>query len=368
MRFGCRDNRTRLGILIAQLGTPEAPTAKALRPYLKQFLSDRRVIELNPFYWWFILNGIVLRTRPRKSAKAYGRIWTDQGSPLLLTTTSQANKLKSRLENSVDLEVVVAMRYGNPSINQALKELTDKKCNRIVVVPMYPQYAAATTASVYDDLFAELVKYRYVPTLRIVEPFYRHPLYIKAVAEKVRDYDQKTKQATQKFMFSYHGIPFRYAANGDPYCCQCVATTTLLRKELNMPTDRLLHTYQSRFGKEPWLTPYTDETVSELAKQGIKRIAVACPGFVADCLETLDEIGNELSEQFHEEGGERLELIPCVNDSETFIDCLEDLVRNTASDWIDIKAYDRADLCAPCPSGVVTNGCHSTADCCEKAA
>lgn len=342
--FGCRSYSHKVGVLVAQLGTPEAPTAKALRPYLKQFLSDERVIEFNRPAWWLILNGIILNTRPAQSARKYARIWRKDGSPLLKITEDQTKKLDERIPNAL---VRFGMRYGSPSIESVLEQMIEEGCNRIVLLPMYPQYAAATSASVYDAVFPQLLKHRWVPTVRVVEPFFDHPLYVEALAQTINE-DLEAHPQTERLVLSYHGVPKRYIKNGDPYCCMCVHTTELLKTKVKLPP---IHTYQSRFGREPWLEPYTDEKIRALAESGVKRIAVSCPGFTTDCLETLDEIGNEAREDFEKHGGEELRLIPCLNSDSRFIDCLETVVRDTAGTWLD--DLDRASvLCRmDCPAG-----------------
>lgn len=309
-------------ILIAQLGTPEAPTAKAVRPYLREFLSDPRVIEANRILWWFVLNCIVLVTRPKRSARLYKRIWTENGSPLLLLTKNFTAKLAKRL-GRFNTQVVYAMRYGKPSIKSALDQLEKSGCKSITLVPMYPQYSATTTASTYDAFFAEVLKRRWVPTVSVVPPYFDHPEFIKAQAAIINNGLRSLSKPTERLVLSYHGIPRRYIVAGDPYCCMCTATTERLLPLLEIEPHKVIHTYQSRFGREPWLEPYTDQTIEKLAREGIKSIAVACPGFTTDCLETLDEIGNEGKHQFIEAGGEELQLIPCLNDSDVWVEALE---------------------------------------------
>lgn len=346
--FGCRDHSDRVGVLLAQVGTPDAPTAPALRRYLKQFLSDPRVIEVNRYLWWIILNGIILQLRPKRSAKLYARVWEKDGSPLLRITAKQTEKLQARFGQSAQVEF--GMRCGNPSLESQLDKLIDGGCTRIVLVPMFPQYAAATTASAYDAIFPHLLKRRWVPTLKVVEPFFAHPLYIQALAECVGEFYEQANPRPERLLVSYHGVPTKYVLKGDPYCCMCTETTALLRKVVALGRDELIQTFQSRFGNDPWLTPATDKTVEKLAEDGVKRLAVVCPAFVADCLETLDEIGNEANHLFKEHGGEELKLVPCVNDRETFIDCLEAVVRETGGSWFE---EDKARVCGNavvCPS------------------
>jgi len=248
------------------------------------------------------------------------------------------------------------MRYGSPSIESAVEKLVSNGCTKIVLLPMYPQYAAPTTASVYDAFFPALLKRRWVPTVKVVEPFFRHPLYIEAVCEGIEESLRSLGSKADKVILSYHGMPKEYVEKGDSYCCMCTATTSLIEQRLSLEKGRLMHTFQSRFGKAPWLTPYTDETFETLAKAGAKSLVVACPGFVADCLETIDEIGNEGLHQFKSGGGESLTLVPCVNDSVKFISCLEAVVMETAGPWLVTKnCQDNCDskICGQsCPSGL----------------
>jgi protoporphyrin/coproporphyrin ferrochelatase len=354
--YGCRGYHDKLGVLVAQLGTPDAPTKSALKRYLREFLSDRRVIEVPRILWWFILNCIILQTRPKKSAANYARVWDENGSPLLRITRSQTIKLAERLrKRDSAIEVCFGMRYGNPSMSSAVEELIKKGCTRIVLLPMYPQYAAPTTASVYDAFFPAILNRRWVPSVKVVDPFFRHPLYIDALKQGIEQYYRTAAAKPDRLMLSYHGMPKQYVKKGDPYCCMCVETTQRVKAALQIDTGDIIHSYQSRFGREPWLTPYTDETFESLGKSGVKHLAVACPGFVADCLETIDEIGTEGGEQFKEAGGESLTLIPCVNDSERFIDCLEAVVKETAGDWlVSASESSNCDICEKlvCPAGV----------------
>ncbi len=353
MKFGCRGNQDKIGILLAQLGTPEAPTKKALRPYLKQFLSDPRVIEANRALWWVILNGLVLNTRPKRSARLYKRIWTEKGSPLLVITKSQNDKLQQTMKARFGslVEVDYGMRYGQPSLEAGLDRLREKGCARIFVFPMYPQYSATTSASTYDAIFLHLLKLRWVPTLRVAAPYYNDTRYLQALAAVTNEGLKKLDYKPEKLVFSYHGVPRRYIVAGDPYCCMCTETTRAICGKLDIPEKDIIHTFQSRFGKEPWLEPYTDETIAGLADSGIKDIAVACPGFTTDCLETLDEIGNEGTHLFQEHGGERLSLIPCLNDHPAWIAAMEAIIVDEISSWVDLSKEDRASCAVRCPSG-----------------
>lgn len=339
-RFGCRGYEEKIGVLISQLGTPDAPTPGALRRYLRQFLSDRRVIEVNPIVWWPLLNGIILNTRPRRSARLYARIWKAEGSPLLLTTNSQAQGVLERLlDRCPGLEVAVGMRYGEPSNEAALDDLMARGCRRIVVFPMYPQYAAATTGSTCDAVFRHLMKQRWVPSVRVAPPYFRHPRYLQAQAQVINEALARMEPRPERLILSYHGVPEACVEQGDPYCCMCSETTEGLMPLISMPREQVLHTYQSRFGRDPWLTPYTDETIEGLATQGIKHIAVACPGFTADCLETLDEIGNEAREAFCAKGGETLRLISCLNDHPAWLDAMAQLVWDEIGSWVADRSH-----------------------------
>jgi ferrochelatase len=243
------------------------------------------------------------------------------------------------------IEVVFGMRYGSPSLEKGLDELRARGCARILLFPMYPQYAAATTGSTYDAVFKHLLKERWVPTLRVAEPYYRHPLYVKSLATTINDFYRQASVRPERLVLSYHGIPEKYVTKGDPYCCQCNETTEALYPWLQVPREEVVYTYQSRFGKDPWLRPYTDKTVEMLGDQGIKHLAVACPGFTADCLETLDEVGNEALEQFHEHGGETLKLIPCLNDAPIWIDAMSRIIQEEISSWV---TNARRDIAAGC--------------------
>jgi len=327
----------RIGILVAQLGTPDAPTTAAVRRYLRQFLSDRRVVDLNPALWWLILNGIVLVTRPKKSAELYQKVWTENGSPLLVTSRNQAAGLQQRLQNltsAVEVRVELAMRYGNPSTSFALARLRTWGADSLLLFPMYPQYSAATTASTYDDLFRELSLLRFVPTLRVVPPYYVDSHYIDSLARTVRDRIARMTSPPEKILLSFHGIPKRYATLGDPYPDHCMATAKALAAAMAWKDDDYLVTFQSRFGRESWLQPYTDVTLKELGSQGMKNILVLCPGFTTDCLETIDEIGNLGQEQFHSTGGGQLHLVECLNESADWLDAMASIARRELDGWI----------------------------------
>jgi ferrochelatase len=348
--FGCRGSQDKVGVLLAQLGTPDAPTPKALRRYLRQFLSDPRVIEVNRVLWWLLLNCIILVTRPKRSARLYKRIWGVDGSPLLTITKKQAEGVLERLRReSPHVEVEFGMRYGSPSLESAVDRLIAKGCSKILLFPMYPQYAAATTASTYDAVFPHLLKQRWVPTLRVAEPYYAHPRYVKAQAEIINQHLATLGWTPDRLVLSYHGVPQRYVAKGDPYCCQCVETTAALLPHLTINKESVVHTFQSRFGREPWLNPYTDETLEELGHQGIKKLAIVAPGFTADCLETLDELGNEGREQFEEAGGEHYSAIPCLNDHPAWLDGMASIISEELGSWLNGEARCVSDCQITCP-------------------
>ena len=330
-----------IGVVVAQLGTPDAPTAKALRPYLRQFLSDMRVIDYSPFIWQPILRGIILNTRPRKSARLYQRVWLDEGSPLLVYTQKQAEGLQARLDDS--FRVVVGMTYGNPSIKDAIRGLEEEGIDRIVVLSMFPQYASTTTASIYDTAYTAAAgrrcplfreRKRFIPTLRFVPPYYDHPGYITALAERVQAAVAANGEP-EHYVFSFHGNPARYTTTGDPYRDQCAETARLLAEYLSLPDERWTLSFQSQFGPEDWLQPYTEDVLEELGEKGTESVLVTCPGFIADCLETLDEIDNEGREMFEEAGGGHFIYAPCLNDHAGFLDTLAEIVLRESAGWVE---------------------------------
>lgn len=324
----------KIGVLITNLGTPQAPTKQALRPYLKQFLSDPRVVEVPKLIWWFILNGIILNFRPKRSAAAYATVWVDEGSPLLVHTKNQAKGLTDRFKQHWGDEVIVdyAMRYGQPSIESTIDKMLNAGARKIVVLPLYPQYCASTSGSTFDAVAADFTKRRWLPELRFINQYTDHQPYINAVAESISQYWEKFGKA-DKLVFSYHGIPKRYLLNGDPYHCQCYKTTRLVAERLGLEKDEYMTTFQSRFGREEWLKPYTDETLKSLPSQGVKTLQVICPGFSSDCLETIEEIGEENCEYFMENGGESFGYIPSLNDSESHLDMLYGLLNEHMHGW-----------------------------------
>jgi len=321
-----------LGVLLIQLGTPDAPTPQALRPYLRQFLSDRRVIDVPPWKWWFILHLFILRFRPARSAAKYQRIWDPKtGSPLLHWTRRQAELLQNEFS---DIPVSFGMQIGKPALAEALNEMIRIGVERLIVLPMYPQYSATTTASAMDCLFHHLMKERRVPALRIVPPYYRHRAYLDAVAAVIRDDLARLSWQPQHFLLSFHGIPKRYARAGDPYATHVKRTTAELLPRLGWLPGSWTQTFQSLFGREIWLKPYTEDKLRQLAAAGAKRVYVAMPGFTADCLETLDEIGNEARETFQHAGGEQLRACPCLNDHPRWIEAMKTMITEEGRGWI----------------------------------
>jgi protoporphyrin/coproporphyrin ferrochelatase len=308
----------KIGVLLVNLGTPDAADAESVRRYLKEFLSDPRVIEDQGLVWQAVLNGIILRIRPRRKARDYAKIWNQEKneSPLKTITRSQAEKLGSTLEPlGPHLKVDWAMRYGNPSIAARLGELVARGCERILVIPLYPQYCAATTATVGDEVFRVLAGLRYQPSIRIAPPYYNDPVYIEALGSSISAELRQLDFDPEVVLASFHGVPQAYVDNGDPYYAHCVETMRLLRAELKLDEAKLRMTFQSRFGRAKWLEPATDKTVRQLAKQGVKSIAIVTPGFSADCLETLEEIAVENAHLFKKHGGKNFAAIPCLNDS-----------------------------------------------------
>ena len=319
------------GILLINLGTPDSPSPGDVKRYLKEFLWDPRVVEMPRALWWPILNGVILTTRPRRSAQAYARIWKEEGSPLLVHTLAQAKALQQLMGG--EMKVVAAMRYGNPSISSGLKELQSAGCRRILVFPLYPQYSATTTASAFDAVVNALKRQRVIPELRLLNQYYDDPGYIQALAESIRTY-QAEHGKPDKLVFSYHGLPQRYADAGDPYALQCEETSRSLAKALELNDEDWKHSYQSRMGREPWLAPSTSDSLRELAGSGCRHVQIACPGFAADCLETLEEIAMENREIFLGAGGEKYEYIPCLNESEAHMQALAELAGRYLGGWL----------------------------------
>jgi len=328
----------RIGVLLINLGTPDTADAKGVRVYLKEFLSDPRVIEDQGLVWKLVLNGIILRTRPRAKALDYRKIWNTgrNESPLKTITRSQSEKLAVALAECGNVVVDWAMRYGNPSIRSGIEALTGQGCDRILAVPLYPQYSASTSATVCDEVFRVLASLRAQPTLRVMPPYYDDPAYIEALAVSISAHLTTLPFEPEVIVASFHGMPKDYVDRGDPYQRHCAATTEALRRRLGMDQSKLLLTFQSRFGKGEWLQPYTDETMRRLAKEGVRCIAVVTPGFAADCLETLEEIAQENSSIFKRNGGQQFATIPCLNDSEPGLQVIRQLVVRELQGWIGL--------------------------------
>jgi protoporphyrin/coproporphyrin ferrochelatase len=326
----------RIGVLLVNLGTPDSADTRGVRVYLKEFLSDLRVIENQGILWKLALNGIILNTRPRRKARDYRKIWNAEKneSPLKTITRAQAEKLGEAIADHDHVIVDWAMRYGNPSIRARIDALTALGCDRLLVAPLYPQYSAATSATVCDEVFRALAKMRAQPTLRVTPPYYDDPDYIEALAVSIDAHLKTLAFQPEIVVASFHGMPQKYIDQGDPYYAQCVATTEALRKRMGLDAAKLLLTFQSRFGFDEWLQPYTDKTIEQLAKDGVRRIAVVTPGFSADCLETLEEIAQENAEIFAHAGGEQFCAIPCLNDSDAGMDVLRRLVLRELQGWI----------------------------------
>ena len=323
----------RTAVLLVNLGTPDAPTAPALRRYLAEFLSDPRVVEIPKVLWWLILHGIILRTRPARSAAKYASVWMPEGSPLAVWTHRQAAAVSELLATrGHQVTVRPAMRYGNPSLPDTLDALRAEGVTRVLVIPLYPQYAAATTASVVDKVLLWANKTRRLPEFRFVSEYHDDPNYIDALAQQLQAH-WAAKGRGDKLVLSFHGVPERSLLLGDPYHCQCHKTARLLADRLGLAADDVRVTFQSRFGKAKWLQPYTEPTLQELAAAGVKRVDVMCPGFVADCLETLEEIAQEARHAFIAAGGQAFSYVPCMNDNPSWIDALAGLAEKHLQGW-----------------------------------
>jgi protoporphyrin/coproporphyrin ferrochelatase len=334
----------RTAVLYCNLGTPDAPTAPALRSYLAQFLGDSRVVEIPKPIWWLILHGIILRTRPAKSAAKYASVWTPEGSPLMVWTQKQAALLKGFLgEQGHQVDVRVAMTYGNPGVAQELNKLKAEGFTRILVLPAYPQYSGTTTAALFDAIYKWAERTRYVPELRFVNHFHDDPGYINALATTVRKHWQTNGQPDQLVM-SFHGVPERTLHLGDPYHCECHKTGRLLAEALGLGKHQYTITFQSRFGKAKWLQPYTEPTLVAMAQAGTKKVDVVCPGFTGDCLETLEEINMEAREAFLHAGGTEFSYIPCLNDDLDWVRALTAIATQHLAGWPTQTAPDAAAL------------------------
>ena len=325
----------RVGVLLVNLGTPDATDYWSMRRYLSEFLSDRRVIEENPVKWWLVLNLIILTFRPSRKGRDYDKIWNRERNESFLKTItrSQSDKLAAAMAGETRIVVDWAMRYGNPSIKSRLEALQAQGCDRILVVPLYPQYAAATTATVADKAFEALMQMRWQPAVRIAPAYFDNPVYIEALATSLQASLAKLPFKPEVILASFHGMPEEYLRKGDPYYCQCAATARLLRERLKLDEHQLMMTFQSRFGPAEWLKPYTDKTVEALAQRGIKNLAVITPGFSSDCLETLEEIAMENAGIFKEYGGENFAAIPCLNDSAEGMAVIRDVVARELQGW-----------------------------------
>jgi ferrochelatase len=324
---------SRSAIVLVNLGTPDAPTAGAVRPYLKQFLSDPRVVEIPKAVWWFILNGVILPFRSKQSAHKYAAIWTKEGSPLLTHTLKQAMLLRGALgERGHDVEVVAAMRYGNPSLRSVLEKLKADGCQRVLVLPAYPQFSGTTTASIYDAVFDHYKTVRNIPELRLVRNYHDDPGYFEALRQSVQKH-WESHGRPDKLVMSFHGVPKRTLLLGDPYHCECHKTARLLATALGLTQDQYLVTFQSRFGKAEWLQPYTAPTMQKLAKEGVKRVDVICPGFTSDCLETLEEIDMEVRTDFITAGGSAYHYIPCLNEAPAWVAAMATLAERHMQGW-----------------------------------
>jgi len=351
--------REKIGVLLIALGTPDSPDYWDMRRYLKEFLSDQRVIEVNPILWKILLNVVILTKRPFSSGEAYRSIWNNERneSPLRTITREQTEKLGARLGETFGGEVVVeyGMRYGNPTTASKIEALQDQGCQRIVIFPLYPQYAAATTGTACDHAFRALMKIRWQPAVRTVPAYHDHQGYIDALANTVHRHLASLDWEPDVLVTSFHGVPKRYLLAGDPYHCQCQKTARLLRETLGWPEEKLQIAFQSLFGREEWLRPYTVEHVATLAKQGKKKIAMIAPGFSADCVETLEEIQEEIKEAFEEAGGEQFAYIPCLNADDEHIDVLADIVAQNLAGWVGTsEGTDR--LQEPGPSLAAVSG------------
>jgi len=326
----------KVGILLTNLGTPQAPEKKALRTYLKQFLSDPRVVEVPRLLWWLILNGVILNIRPARSAAAYSTVWTERGSPLLFHTRDQSEAMQQRMTALAGDKVIVdfAMRYGEPGIPDVLQSMLARGVRKLLVLPLYPQYSGATGGSTFDAIAQDFTRRRWLPELRFVSHYHDHPAYIAALADSIRAFRAEHGTA-DKLMFSYHGEPQKYLDKGDPYHCECLKTSRLVAEALGLDKEEYFSAFQSRFGREEWLKPYTDETLKAFPEQGVKSVQVICPGFSADCLETLEEIAVENRDYFLEAGGQRFEYIPCLNATDGHIDALQAIAGDHLGNWLD---------------------------------
>ena len=328
----------KIGVLLTNLGTPQAPTAKALKPFLKQFLWDPRVVEAPRPIWWLILNGIILNTRPKRSAVAYSSVWTERGSPLLGHLEDQVAGINERLISQFGDKFIVrgAMRYGIPAISDVLEEMFDAGMQKLMVFPLYPQYAGPTTGSTFDAVTAELIHRRWLPSFRFLNAYHDDPRYIEAISSSIKAHWSNHGRA-DRLLLSYHGMPKRYLMEGDPYHCQCHRTSRLVAESLSLSEGEYITTFQSRVGRQEWLQPYTDDTLKLLPKEGVESVQIICPGFSADCLETIEEIGIENREYFVKNGGTRYEYIRCLNSLPKHLDALTELLIEQLGEWVNAE-------------------------------
>jgi ferrochelatase len=350
------DQPAPLGVLLSNIGSPAAPTAAALRPYLAQFLGDRRIIELPRWLWLPVLHGVILNTRPARSARLYQNIWTEEGAPLLVMSRRQAEGLRQRLAARSPVPVVVrlGMRYGSPSIAAGLRELWEAGARRVLVFPLFPQYSATTTASVFDAVFEELTRWRWLPELRTVGGYHRHPGYIAALADSLREH-WAGHGAPGRLLFSFHGLPQSYAIKGDPYLNECRETARWVAEALSLKETEWAVSFQSRLGPVEWLRPYTDETLAQWGRAGVRDVHVVAPGFAADCLETLDELGRENKHIFESAGGVGYHYIPALNDRPQHLDMLADITLNHLQGWEAMPdPHRRLALTVAGPSAIAT--------------
>lgn len=324
------------GVILANLGTPSSVETSSVRQFLRQFLSDPRVVELPKPLWWLILNGVILVIRPSKSAEAYREVWTDEGSPLMVNAQAQVVRLQESLQSRdiANVQVRCAMRYGEPSLTRVMNEFGSLGIDRVVIVPMYPQYSGSTIGSVFDDVGACMARLRRVPAIRFINGYAENELYIEGLRKSVTEQWAKSGRA-DRLVMSFHGLPQDFCEKGDPYFDQCMATANLLAGKLGLEADEWNMCFQSRVGRQPWLQPYADDVLSDLPNQGVKSIEMMCPGFSVDCLETLEEVAMGYRDLFLESGGERFEYIPCLNDQPEQIELLVDMLMKSAADWVD---------------------------------
>lgn len=328
----------RTGVLLINLGTPDAPTAKALRPYLKEFLSNPRIIEIPKWIWWPILHGIILNFRPKKSAEKYAQIWMPEGSPLKVYTERQTDSLRNALEKRTSPAPIVeyAMNIGSPSVADVMQRMSKQGCERILVLPLFPQYAASSTAAAMDNVFATLNTMRNMPAIRTVKHYHDDPGYIAALAHNISEYWEQNGKP-DKLIMSFHGVPRATLDKGDPYHCYCQKTGRLLAEALKLNTDQYQVCFQSRFGRAKWLTPYTSDTLMQMGKDKLRRVDVVCPGFVSDCLETLEEIAIEARKTFLDAGGQAFHYIPCLNERNDWIQALTDIAHHNLQGWLGLE-------------------------------